>query len=88
MKKLIIQEINNYIYTLIDDKGKINQLNIEFYSKYKPKVNDIIYIDDSVLNEINLFAFDEIYNTKNTDTKDIIKVISNDKEYFFQRKYG
>ncbi len=49
MQKLIIQEINNYEYTLINEKEKKIQLNIEFYSKYKPKVNDIIYIDDSIL---------------------------------------
>ena len=88
MHKLIIKEINNYDYKLIDEKEIIYNLNIEFYSKYRPQVNDIIYIDESILNEINLYAFDEIYDTKNVDIKDIIKVVSNDKEYYFQRRYG
>ena len=88
MKKLIIQELNNYIYTLIDEKEKISQLNIEFYSKYKPQIGDVIFMDDGILKEVNLFTFDEIFVTSNSNIKDIIKVIHNDKEYFFQRKYG
>ena len=88
MKKLIIQEINNYDYKLIDQDNNIYNKNIEFYSKYKPQVNDIIYVDDSIINEVNLYAFDEVYDTKNVDIKDIIKVVSNDKEYYFQKRYG
>ena len=88
MYKLIIQEINNYDYTLIDEKENIYNKNIEFYSKYKPQVNDILYVDDSIVKEVNLYAFDEVYDTKNVDIKDIIKVVSNDKEYYFQRRYG
>ena len=88
MQKLIIKEINNYDYTLTDEKGNIYNLNIEFYSKYKPQVNDIVYFDDSILEEINLYAFDEVYDTRNVDIKDIIKVVSNNNEYYFQRRYG
>ena len=88
MYKLIIQEINNYDYTLIDEKENIYNKNIEFYCKYKPQVNDILYVDDSIVKEVNLYAFDEVYDTKNVDIKDIIKVVSNDKEYYFQRRYG
>ena len=88
MKKLIIKEVNNYNYSLIDDKNNNYQLNIEFYSKYKPQVNDIIYLDDSILEEINLYVFDEVFDTRNIDISDFIKVVSNDKEYYFQRRYG
>lgn len=88
MHKLIIKEINNYDYTLIDEKEINCRLNIEFYSKYKPQVNDIIYVDDSTLKEVNLYAFDEVYDTKNINIEDFIKVVSNDKEYYFQRRYG
>ena len=88
MKKLIIKEINNYDYTLIDQDNNVYVKNIEFYSKYKPQVNDMIYVDDSIINEVNLYTFDEVYNTRNIDIKDIIKVVSNDKEYYFQRRYG
>ena len=88
MYKLIIQEIDNYDYTLIDQDNNVYVKNIEFYSKYKPQVRDIIYVDDSIINEVNLYTFDEVYNTRNIDIKDIIKVVSNDKEYYFQRRYG
>ena len=88
MKKLIIKEINNYDYTLIDQDNNVYVKNIEFYSKYKPQVNDMIYVDDSIINEVNLYTFDEVYNTRNIDIKDIIKIVSNDKEYYFQRRYG
>ena len=88
MKKLIIQKINNYDYLVVDEKEINYNLNIEFYSKYKPQVNDIIYVDDSILNEVNLYAFDEVYDTMNINIEDFIKVVSNGKEYYFQRRYG
>ena len=88
MKKLVIKEINNYDYILIDESNKKYVINIEFYSKYKPQVNDILYVDDSIVKEVNLYAFDEVYDTRNVDIKDIIKVVSNKKEYYFQRRYG
>ena len=88
MKKLKIKAINNYDYTLIDENEKIYRLNIEFYSKYKPQVNDILYVDDIVIEETNLYAYDEIYDVTNYDLKDIIKIVSNDKAYYFQRRYG
>ena len=88
MYKLIIQEINNYDYKLIDQDNNIYNKNIEFYSKYKPQVNDIIYVDESIINEVNLYAFDEVYDTRDVDIKDIIKIVSNKKEYYFQRRYG
>ncbi len=88
MRKLIIKEIDNYDYMLMDQDNITYNKNIEFYSKYKPQVNDIIYVDDSIINEVNLYAFDELYDTRDVDIKDIIKVVSNDIEYYFQRRYG
>lgn len=88
MKKLIIQKINGYNYIVIDEKGTNYRLNVEFYSKYKPQVNDIIYVDDSIVKEVNLYTFDEVHDTKNIYIEDFIKVVSNDKEYYFQRRYG
>ena len=88
MHKLIIQKVDNYDYILIDVKEEKIQLNIEFYSKYKPQVNDIIYIDNSIIRGDNLYAFAEIYDVEDINTKDIIKVISKDKNFYFQRIYG
>ncbi len=88
MKKLIVEKIDNYDYTLTDANEKRYILNIEFYSKYKPQINDILYVDDSIVEEINLYAFDEIYDTSNVEMKDIIKVVNDQNNYYFQRRYG
>jgi uncharacterized Zn finger protein len=87
MKKVVVKEIKNYDYVLSDGK-KIYKKNIEFYSHEKPMVGDIIYIDDKVLEEMNMFSFDNLYEDKNATTKDIIKVVSGKKEYYLQRIYG
>ena len=88
MKKVVIKEINDYDYTLVDSDNKTYIKNIEFYSDYKPVVGDIIYLDDSILNIMNIYSFDEIYDTSNVKKEDIIKVVSKDKEYYFQRSFG
>jgi hypothetical protein len=88
VKKTIIKEINKYDYTLVDNQNNEYVINIEFYSNYKPQLGDVIYFDDIIINETNLYAFDEVYDTKNIDIKDIIKVVHEDKEYYFQRRYG
>ena len=88
MKKVVIKEINNYDYTLVDSNNKVYIKNIEFYSEYKPSVGDIIYLDDGILNTTNIYSFDEIYDTSKVKMEDIIKVISKDKEYYFQRSFG
>ena len=88
MKKLIISKIDNYDYTLVDESRKSYNLNIEFYTRYKPQMADIIYIDESILEEKNLFAFCEIDDNDNADIKDIAKVVNNNKEYYFKRVYG
>ena len=83
-----IEKINNYEYTLVDGDNKVYIKNIEFYSNYKPQVNDILCLDDSILKEINLYAFDEVNDTDNVKIEDIIKVIHKDREYYFERQYG
>ncbi len=88
MKKLIVQQVEGYNYYLLDENETTHILNIEFYSKYKPQVNDIIYVDDTIIEEINLFAFDDITDTNDINEKDVIKVVNNDKEYYLIRVYG
>ncbi len=87
MKKVVIKEIDGYNYTLVNNNKEYVK-NIEFYDTYKPVVGDIIYISDNILNETNLYSFGEIYDPKNYSNDDIIKVISKDKEYYFQRRFG
>ena len=88
MKKVIIKEIKGFNYKLIDEiKNQEYLKNIEFLGSYKPKVNDIIYISDDILNEINSFTFQEITNLNDLDEMNLIKIISN-KEYYLKRIYG
>ena len=89
MKRVLIKDIKDYNYTLVDQDNKECSKNIEFHSNYKPVIGDIMYMDDSIINETNLYTFDEIYDTTRVKKEDIIKVVSNDKkEYYFQRRFG
>ena len=87
MKKVKVIKIDNYNYSLFDGK-KTYVKNIELYSDEAIKVNDIIYISEKILKENNLFSFTELFHDKIIDRDDIIKVISDDKEYYLQRIYG
>ena len=88
MRKLVVQKVEQYDYSLVDENGVVYQLNIEFYTKYKPKINDIVYVDEKLLEEVNLYAFGELEKTGNIEEKDIIKVVNKENEYYFQRVYG
>ncbi len=88
MEKVRIKKINNYDYTLIDNSNKEYIKNIEFTGKYKPHEGDIIYLSEKILIENNLFSFGDIYDQYNVEIDDIIKVVNNEKEYFFQRQFG
>ena len=88
MKKVIIKEINDYNYTLVDSDNNKYIKNMEFYSTYKPVINDVIYLDEKILREINLFAFDELYAIDKIKLENYIKVVHEDKEYYFQRRFG
>ena len=87
MKKVVIKNIDNYVYTLIDPDNEYLK-NMEFYSDYKPRVGDIIYLDETIINDVNIFSFDEVYDTKKVKKEDIIKIVSKDKEYYFQKRFG
>ena len=53
MIKLIIENIDGYNYTLKDNDNNIYNINIEFYDIDElPKVGDIIYINNKLLNKI------------------------------------
>ena len=88
MKKVKVEKINNYDYTLVDFDNKKYEKNIEFYSSVKPIEGDIIYLSESILNEVNLYAFDILYTTSNVDIDDVIKLVHDGEEYYFQRIYG
>lgn len=86
MKKVQILEIeDNYLYTLRDNDNKIYKKNIEFYDT-EVSIGDYIYLDDQILNEVNIFAYGPII--ENNEVEDLIKLIHNGKEIYLQRYYG
>lgn len=85
MKKVIIQAIDGYNYKLRENNREYIK-NIEFISSYKPKVNDIIYLSEYILNEENLFTFKEITNQDEIKESEIIKIIAD--KYYLKRIYG
>ena len=87
MKKVVVQCIDNNNYTLVDGNNTYVK-NIEFYTEVKPKVNDIMYLADRVVDRISLYAFGEIYDTKNYRVDDFMKLVSNGKEYYYQELFG
>ena len=62
--------------------------NIEFYLENKPKINDYIYISKEVINENNVLQYGYIKDLNNINNNEIIKVVSSDNEYYYQRYYG
>ena len=96
MIKLIIENIDGYNYILKDTNNKSYNINIEFYDiDVLPKVGDIIYINNKLLNKINnnIVSFgklDGIYGRKITDEndEDIISLSIQDKIIYLKRYYG
>ena len=87
MKKVVVTKIDDYNYSLFDGKRTYVK-NIELYLNKKLKLNDIVYISEKILKETNSFAFTELFQDNIIEADDIIKVISDDKEYYLQRIYG
>ena len=96
MIKLIIENIDGYNYILKDTNNKSYNINIEFYDiDVLPKVGDIIYINNKLLNKINnnVVSFgklDGIYGRTITDEndEDIISLSIQDKIIYLKRYYG
>ena len=96
MIKLIIENIDGYNYILKDSNNKSYNINIEFYDiDVLPKVGDIIYINNKLLNKINnnVVSFgklDGIYGRTITDEndEDIISLSIQDKIIYLKRYYG
>ena len=88
MLKLIIESINGYNYTLVDNKNNRYKLNIEFYN-FIPNIGDIIYLNEKKLSENALYAFGQL-NEKYTkrEEEDIIKIVHDKNIIYLQRYYG
>lgn len=99
MKKLIIKNIDNTIYKLVDDKGLEYELNLEFIGLDKElKINDSIEISMELLNPRSssysaFYTFgklDDITGRSNVsiDDNDVIKLIIDNEEIYMKRLYG
>ena len=91
MIKLTIIDIKEYTY-IFSNNNKIYEVNIEFLGEKKPKINDIIYINSKILEEKNIYTYGPL-NSKyskniNTNEEELLKVVSENEEYYLQRYYG
>lgn len=84
MVKVKVIKIDGYHYTL--EKDNHNQVikNIELYGNVKINLNDYIYISENTLNEKNLLQYGPLINNES----EIIKVVTEQSEYYLQRYYG
>ena len=99
MIKLKIMNIDNYIYTLTDEKGKKYSLNLDFIDlKNNPTIGDYIMFAEDLLNPkydgaSTTYTFgklDSMYgrDIQSTQDVDVIKVITKDLEIYLKRLYG
>lgn len=86
MEKLKVIEISNYNYTFQKTNGQLLTINIEFYIK-APKINDCIFISKNMLNE-DMLQYGIVNNLENIKETEIIKIITENNEYYLQRYYG
>ena len=99
MIKLEIEKIENYIYALKDENGKLYNLNIEFFDvEENLKTGDFIFINEELLNK-KYDGYSTSYTFGNLENKygksniliddiDVIKLITDDKEIYLKRLYG
>lgn len=96
MIKLTITNLDNYLYTLKDEKGNVYNLKIEFHNlKNKPNIGNTIYINEQLLknmnNQITSFGpLNGIYgkNIKSANDKDLLILDNNTEEIYLKRYYG
>lgn len=86
MKKVTIKNINGCSYKLEDESGNTYIKDFILYVE-QPKENDIMLIPENILKETNIFNFGQVDET-NINKEELVKVITQEKEYYIQRIYG
>ena len=76
MKKVKVIKANKYDYVLEDNNKKQYNINIEFYDT-EVNEGDIIFVDDKVLEETNLYAYGPLLEEANVE--DLIKIVKDNK---------
>ena len=85
MKKVKVIKASKYDYVLEDNNKKQYNINIEFYDT-EVNEGDIIFVDDKVLEETNLYAYGPLLEEANIE--DLIKIVKDGKDIYLQRYYG
>lgn len=86
MRKLTIEKIEGCSFTLKDENGNTYIKDFIFYTE-APKENDTMLIPEEILEEINIFNFGKV-DENNLKKEELVKVITDTKEYYIQRIYG
>ncbi len=86
LKKVQIVNIDKCNYTLLDMNNNEYKVSMIFY-EFSPKLNDIIYLDEKILTEINIYNFGPIKDNKIKDNE-MIKIVREKEEYYLTRYYG
>lgn len=91
MIKLKVINIEEYSY-ILETNNQTYNLNIEFLGDKIPKTNDIIYIDEKIIKEKNIYTYGPLNSkySRNIDVseEELIKVVAPKDEYYLQRYYG
>ena len=85
MKKVTVVAKEDYLYTLEDSNKKRYEINIEFYDT-TIDVGDVIFVDEKVLQEVNLYAYGPLKGEARVE--DLIKIVKDNKDIYLQRYYG
>lgn len=88
MVKLVVVDKEFNDYTLRDDHNREYIVNIKFYIDEEIKVGNILYLPNSVLEEVNSYAYGPIREESKKEEDDLIKVITDKKELYLERYYG
>ena len=80
-------DVNDLKYTLENNNKKYTIIAI--FNVYIPKVGDIIYMSDTIIDDNTILEFDNLNtNDKNITEDDIIKVVNDNESITLQRMYG
>ena len=84
--KLEVLNVRKYDYKFKYD-GKIIHKNIEFYSKTKPKIGDILYVSYKTL-EDDMLSYGHIKNIQEVNHNNILVIERNNQKIYLRRYYG
>lgn len=87
-KKMKVIDLKNNNYVLEDNNGVIKSKNLNFLINDIPKIGDYIFMNDKIVDEINIFEYGNIYDFSKITENEIIKIKTTKNEYFLQRYYG